>query len=300
MKGLSCFNGATLMNVAKTGLRFVEKNIPAIAAGAAIGTMVFAVIVAAKEGPKYHQAIEDAEIVKNEKALKERMDTGSDETPIVELTKKEKGAILVKHYWKAAALVAASSALMILSVVAGNRQTKAALLMLTAAETNMDNIEKAVKEVVGDKKFDSIREKVIENTVDDMQLTDGDIQKTGNGNELIIEPWFGVAWESTIAAADTAAVAFRSVYQTSGEATMDELLKLNGISEYRIPKLAKEAGYFWEPDDQIEYPPKYEPKSIWVMVNGVKRTAYIVDFGRPRRRDDLMNEQVAIRSFRQW
>lgn len=294
------FNASTVKSVAKTSWKFMQKHAPAIAAGAAIATMVGAVVSAIKDAPKCKQALEEAEIVKNEKALQERMDTGDDSTPIVKLTWAEKAAIYIKHYWKVILLSLLSATCMIGSVTLSNNKIKALAVIAAAAEANSDNIEKAVKDVVGEKKFDQIREKVIDDQVDKADLTDKDIINTGNGDTLVLEPWLGVYFKSSISAADTAVNSFKSQYLSVTEATMDELLSMCGIPEDRIPKLAKDLGYFYDVEDQIEYPPTFKPQSKLVTLNGIKTTVYVIDLGRPRTREELVNEQIAKKSFRQW
>ena len=291
---------STVKSVAKTSWKFVEKNAPAIAAGAAIATMIGAVWQAIKEAPKCKEALEEAEIIKNEQALKERMEDGNDETPIVKLTWAEKASIYIKHYWKVILLALLSSACMVTSVTSGNHKIKATAVIAAAAEANADNLEKATKEIVGDKKFAQIREKVLENQTDEAELTDKDVFNTGNGKELILEPWMGQYFYSTISAADAAVNSFKSAYLSDTEATLDEFYRMLGFPRDRIPKCAEDMGYFYDVDEQVEYPPKFAPSSKLVTLNGVKTTVYVVDLGRPRTRDDLVNEQVAKRSFRQW
>lgn len=291
---------STVKSVAKTSWKFVEKNAPAIAAGAAIATMIGAVWQAIKEAPKCKEALEEAEILKNEQALKERMEDGNDETPIVKLTWAEKASIYVKHYWKVILLVLLSAGGMIVSVTSGNHKIRAMAVIAAAAEANADNLEKAAKEVVGDKKFAQIRDKVLDNQTEATELTDKDVFNTGNGKELILEPWFGQYFYSTISAADAAVNSFKSAYLSDTEAMMDEFYRMNGFPSDRIPKCAEDMGYFYDVDEQVEYPPKFQPSSKLVTLNGVKTTVYVVDLGRPRTRDDLVNEQAAKRSFRQW
>lgn len=291
---------STVKSVAKTSWKFVEKNAPAIAAGAAIATMIGAVWQAIKEAPKCKEALEEAEILKNEKALKERMEEGSDDTPIIELTWAEKAAIYVKHYWKVILLALLSTACMITSVTSGNHKIKAMAVIAAAAEANSDNLEKAVKDVVGDKKFSQIRDKVLDNQTENTELTDKDVFNTGNGKELVLEPWFGQYFYTTISAADSAVNSFEATYLRDTEATMYDFYRFLGFPKDRIPLCAKDMGYFRDVDDQIEYAPKFTPSSKLVTLNGVKVQAYVVDLGRPRTRDDLVNEQTAKRSFRQW
>lgn len=294
-------NGATLKNMAKTTGKFIEKNAPAIAAGAALATMVAAVVSAIKAGPEVAKALEDAEIKKNEQALKERMEDGSDETPIVDLTWKERGLIYAKYYWKTVLMMLLSAGSMVASVHFGNKKIRALAVLAAAAESNLDQLENAVKAVVGEKKFEQIRGQLIDKQIED-NPPEGEafVANTHNGDQLCYEPVFGTYYWSDISAVDKAYNDYMGLYLTTQQVVMEDLYNLLGIPKNFVPKYAGKVGHMRDEEEGIVCEPKATPRSVPVTLNGKKYTAYVMDIEEPKSYDELVNEQLAKRQFRQF
>ena len=296
LKGIK-LNGATLKNVAKSAGKFVEKNAPIIAAGAAIAGMVSAVVLAIKAGPDVQRALEEAEIKKNEKALNERIKDGNDETPIENLTWKEKGLVYAKYYWKTVLLVLLSAACMITSVSISNKRLAAMGIIAAAAESNLSDLENAAKEVMGEKNWKKVSDKLVENGCDE-DITEDNIAQTGNGKVLCKEYWYGTYFWSDISAVKVAEAEYYNMYVHSKQVYMEDFYHLLNIPVSHIPQLAGEQGHFSDPEEGIEYAPDFEPVSTIVKIHGVETQVYVIKVTRPKTYDDLLNEIYARHRFR--
>lgn len=294
-------NMATIKSAAKTGLKFVEKNAPVLAAGAAVAGIVASVVAAIKAAPDVKEAIELAEMKKNEKAITERAQTGDDSTPYEKLTWKEKAPIYVKGYWKVALIALVSILCVVGGTIASHRQIKTIAIMAAAAESNLVDLEGAARDLLGDKKVEQLKEKIIDNKLENADtITDELICKTGNGDQLCYEPWYGKLFYSSIPAVQAATVKYEDEYNHSFQITFDDYYKLLGIPESQIPELAQKQGHFRDDEESIEWKPDFTPMSKVIKLNGVDTTVYIMRANRPRTYDELLNEAAAARAFRTW
>ena len=277
MKGL--LNTTSLKAFGKSALMVAERNAPAIAAGLAIAGLIAAVVATAKAAPACKEALEQAHIKKNEKALSERMDTEhfSDETPIEDLTFSEKFPIYVKYYGKAILITVLSGTCMITSVWFGNKQKAALTMLLTAAESRLIDVESATKAVVGEKKFEDIKGAIIDKKIADNppDPQSGNIVKTGNGDTLCCEPILGTYYESDIAAVKTAYADFYDLYVHTGHVYMEDLYNFLGIRT-ALPEIAEDLCYMIDQDEGIELKPEYTPRSVTVKINGAERVCYVM------------------------
>lgn len=299
------FKPQTLMTGLKTVARVAENNAPAIAAGFAVAGMVAAVIATVKAGPSVQQALEEAHIKKNEKALAERMDAEhfSDERPIEELTWKEKAPIYLKGYLKAIILMLLSASCMIGSVYFGNKQKAALTVLLTAAESKIVDLEEATKSIVGDKKFDQIKGAIIDKKVADYPPIDGAVADTGMGKSLCLEPVLGRYYWSDIDAVKNAYADFRLMYANSGQVYLEDLYHLLKIPAQFIPKYAGELMFMYDETEGISYPPEVVPRTIPepVRLNGVDYNCFTMDFAKyPKTYNELLAEVQAKRQFQSW
>lgn len=284
---------------AKTAVKYAERKAPVIAAGAAITLMAKAVWEGVKAAPEAKEAIFAAENKKNEQALVERLQNGDDSTPIVPLTWKEKCPIYAKHYWKTVLCMLLSASAMCASVYFSNRKIKALAVIAAAAESNIDSLEKAVADVVGEKKVKEIKDKLIDNKIEEIgDVSSTQIIKTGNGDTLCLEYWYGTYFESSIPSVKTAIADYELEYARNNQVFMDDLYHGFCIPDNCIPGSAGKEGHFADPDEGITYPPEIEVSSKLVRFNGEERTCYVIKTKRPRIYDDLFNEAMAKRSFR--
>lgn len=300
LKGL--FKPETLKTGLKTVARVAENNAPAIAAGIAIAGMFAAVIAAGKAGPEVKERLEQAHIAKNEKALAERMspENFSDETPIIELTWKEKAPIYLKGYLKTLILMLLSASCMIGSVYFGNKQKAALTVLLTAAESKIMDIENATKAVVGDKQFDKIKGALIDNQVESHPPIAGGIADTSTGKTLCLEPIFGTYYWADISAVKKAYADFYDMYIHSQQVYMEDLYNLLKIPASYLPKIANDLMFVYDLDEGIEHKPEYSPHSIATTLDGVEHVVYVMDMTNPKTYDQLKAEAYAKRQFRNW
>ena len=301
MKGLNFLKPQSLSTALKTVARVAENNAPAIAAGVAVACMGAAVFAAIKAGPSVQQALEEAHIQKNEKALAERMDPEnfSDEREIVELTWKEKGLIYLKGYLKAIILMLLSASCMIGSVYFGNKQKAALTVLLTAAESRALDLENVSKELLGEKQFDKIKGAILDKKVSEYPPCDGMIADTGNGKTLCLEPVFGKYYWSDISAVKEAYAEFLLSYADSKQVYFEELYHLLKIPQEHIPKMAGDMMYMRDEDEGIELKPEYQPRTIPVKFNGEEHACYAMDMVKhPKTYDQLLAEAYAKRQFR--
>ena len=304
-------NAGSVKSMLKASAKFMEKNAPAICAGIAIAGLVGSVVAAIKAGPEVKEALEKAHLKKNEQALQERMEDGNDSTPIEDLTVKEKLPIYFKYFWKTGLLVLVSATCMVASVRFGNKQIRTMAVLAAAAESNLANLEDAAKEVLGEKKFEQLKEKVIDK---DMEKQ-GDVQeefvvKTGRGDTLCYEPWFRTYFRMSIEDVKLAVADIKTMYTSNCEVCYDDIYERFKLAEplnleETIKRfnngtdqdLLKDMGYFRDPDgDSSDYAPEFSPYSKVVRVNGVEETCYVVCFNRPKSRFEY--EHDVEKSFR--
>lgn len=301
MKGIK-LNSKTLKTFAKSAGKFIEKNAPAILAGIGVAGMIGAVVSAASAGGEVKEALEQAELKKNEKALSERMTTGDDSTPIEPLTWKEKGLVYAKYYWKAVLLALVSAAATCGSVYCGNKKIKALAVLAAAAESNLIDFEEAAKKVVGEKKFEQIKNQVLEDDLEKNPPSEEIIHNTGRGSTLMYEPWFRTYFRSDIENVRSMAGTISTQAATGGDIRMNEIYEMLGIDTHKeLEELFEEMnngtyhsllemyGYFCKPDENIYRLPKLKlPARVKsVTLNGKEEPCYIVDFGKPMSIEDL-------------
>jgi hypothetical protein len=301
MKGIK-LNSTTIKSFAKSAGKFIEKNAPAILAGLGVAGMIGAVVSAASAGGEVKEALEKAEIKKNEKALEERMATGDDSTPIESLTWKEKGLVYAKYYWKAVLLALVSAAATCGSVYCGNRKIKMYEVLAAAASTNLIDFEEATKKVVGEKKFNEIKNKVLEDDLAKNPPSEEIVHNTGRGNTLMYEPWFRTYFRSDIENVRALAGDIATECATEHEIYMGDIYRKLGIdTDKDIEELIKDMnrgvyhslidshGYFCDPEEGIYHLPQLKlPAPVKsVVLNGKEEPCYVVDFGKPMSIDDL-------------
>lgn len=301
MKGFK-LNAKTLKTFAKSAGKFIEKNAPAILAGIGVAGMIGAVVSAASAGGEVREALERAELKKNEKAFEERMTTGNDDTPIIPLTWKERGLVYAKYYWKAVLLALVSAAATCGSVYCGNKKIKALAVIAAAAESNLIDFEEAAKKVVGEKKLEQIKNQVLEDDLAKNPPSEEIIHNTGRGNTLMYEPWFRTYFRSDIESVRSLAGDITSHAAKSGDIRMDEIYEALGIDTHKeLEELVEDMndgiyhnllqmyGYFCKPDEGIYHLPEFKKpaKVKSVNLNGKEEPCYIVDFGKPMSIEDL-------------
>ena len=293
------FNAQTIKGGLKTAVKFAEKQAPVLTAGVAIAAMIAGVFAAAKAGPKVQEALETAHIKKNEKALAERMDQEnfSDETPIVDLTFKEKVPIYAKGYLKTFLLVLLSGTCMVGSVYFSNKQKAALSVLLAAAESRLVDMESATKAVVGDKNFEKIKGAIVDQGVEKDPPMPGNIVDTGCGKTLCLEPIFKTYYWSDISEVKKAYAEFFDMYVHTQTVYMEDLYNLLHIPATYVPDIAGDLGFMYDLEEGIELKPEYNPRSVTTTLNGVEYCCYVMDLKHPKTYDQLLGEAETKRRF---
>ena len=267
MKGfkIKALNAQSLKAVGKGAVKFVEKNAPAVCAGVAIAAMVSAVVTAIKHGPackaELEEALAAADAKKNEKALKERMEDGNESTPIVNLTFKEKAPIYVKvcgkHYLKTFVAMVIAIVCVCASVHISNKETQKYAILAAAAVRSKNELQDAAKAVVGEKKFDEIKSKLVGDQMEaSVPQNPGDVVETGQGTVMCYEPWYGVWFKGDPMAIRIAFSHFKDNIRDFGNGMMEDFYEsVLHIPSDRIPKKASKEGYHCDPDQNLKYLP---------------------------------------------
>ena len=301
MKGIK-LNASTVKSMATAAWKWAGKNAPAILAGVGIAGMIGAVVSAIPAGRDLHDALEEAELKKNNEKIDKAVSEGKEIPPLEPLTVKEKLPIFVKYLWKPTVLGAISGGAMFASVHAGNKKIKLYEVMAATASTELIDFKEAAKKVVGEKNYDKIASQVLDDDLAKNPPSDEIIHNTGRGNTLMYEPWFRTYFWGDIEnvrslAGDIATkcvkdreIYMRDIYIALGidtNADLEELIKDMNKGTYH--SLLDMYGYFCDPDEGIYHTPELKkPAPVKsVVLNGKEMPCYVVDFGKPISIDDL-------------
>lgn len=203
-------------NIFKTIKPFIAKYEPEILMAMGISGMIFSVVWGIKATAK---------------AVR-RIDLRKQELQTDKLTTTE----IVKTTWKLYLPVAISTAISIPCIVAGNRVSNKRNMALAAAytisETALQEYQDKTKEIVGDKKYESIQESI---SADKIQktYTEGthNITMIGDGDSLFFEPlsgrYFKTNWNRISKAANE--LNANALASMSGEITLGEWFDILGL-----------------------------------------------------------------------
>lgn len=297
-------NKTTFKKAGKTALKFVEKNAPAVLGGLAITAMVSAVVTAINHAPECKAELEEAltaaDTKKNEKALKERMETGDESTPIVNLTFKEKAPIYLKvcakHYWKTTVAMIIAIGCVCGSVYVGNSKTKKAALLAVAAEAGLSDWQSVTKDIVGEKKFNEIKNKLIDDKAEaTVPASSDEFIETGTGSVRCYFPWYGTWFKGDPMTIRVKFAHFRDQVRDFGQGMCDDLYEsVLGIPVDRIPKKAKKEGYHCDPDNSIKYLPEIPDRFPFknYIIDGKETPVCIIDINEPKTWEQIVFERM--------
>ena len=170
----------------KTTEDFITKRSPEILTGIGIAGMVTTTIIAVKVTPKALDLIAKAE--------DEKFDSGHGEC----LTKPE----IIKACWKcyipAAITCTASIACLVGASSVNLKRNTALATAYKLSETALSEYKDAVIETIGEKKEQSVKEKISKNRIEKNPVSNNTIYVTGNGDTLFLEPISGRYFYSDI------------------------------------------------------------------------------------------------------
>ena len=153
--------------------RKISKYTPEILTGVGIAGMVAAGVMAVKETPKALQNIEE-----------KKEELGTNKLTVVDT---------VKSTWKCYAPAVLTGTLaagcLIGATSVNTRRTAALATAYKLSETAFKEYKDAVIETIGEKKEETVKQKVAENRVKNTPIEQIQIVNTGKGNTLCLDPW---------------------------------------------------------------------------------------------------------------
>lgn len=173
----------------------ISKHSPEILTGLGIAGMITTTVLAVKATPKALEKIQDAEIEKVDKQVKEGKEPD-------ELVKKLTAFETVKAAWKPyipAAITGVVSVGCLVGASSVNARRNAALATAyQLSSTALSEYKEKVIETIGEKKEKTVRDKIAQDKVDKNPVEPSNVIVTGSGKSLCYDPQFGQYFESTI------------------------------------------------------------------------------------------------------
>lgn len=169
----------------------VVKHSPEILTGLGVAGMITAVVMAVRATPKAlsildNAAMEDGTRLKRPEDIKKYQGGG-----IVDLPKRFYAKDLVKLTWKCYIPTAATSAVSIACLVGASRvnmkRNAALATAYTLSETALREYQEKVIETIGEKKEQTVRDKVAKEQVDKNPVSNNEIIITNKGDTLFYE-----------------------------------------------------------------------------------------------------------------
>lgn len=168
------FNKRAIMTGLKQVEGFTKKNSPIILTGCGVAGFISTVVFAVKATPKATKAIECAQSFKTEK-----------------LTKTEAVKAAWKFYIPTVAMGAVSTACIIGGQSVNLRRNATLASLYSLSESKLKNYQDALVETVGEKKAETVKDKLDEKLLEETPVDEEKIFNTGKGNTLFFEPMTG-------------------------------------------------------------------------------------------------------------
>lgn len=188
-------NKPNLSELCRTAKVAVSKHSPEILTGIGIAGMIATTVFAVKATPKAMALIKDAEnkkIEKQTKAGKEPCDIVGELTPIE----------TVKTAWKPyipAIVTGVASITCLVGASSVNAKRNAALAAAyTLSETALKEYRDKVVETIGEKKEQTVRDKVAKEQIENAPVSKSEVIFTGKGKSLCFDPYSGRYFDNDI------------------------------------------------------------------------------------------------------
>lgn len=175
-------NKINFAQIFKTAQQTLSKHSPEILTGIGIAGMITTTILAVKATPKALKSIE-------EKKKEERVE---------KLTPKDTVKATWKHYVPAAVTGVTSVACLIGGSHVSLRRNAALATAYKISETALTEYREQVVETIGEKKEQTVREKVNQKQIEKVDPATSKIYMTGNGDSLCLDPLSKRLFESDI------------------------------------------------------------------------------------------------------
>lgn len=244
MKFKNIFKGVKIKQVFKAGDVLIKKHSPEILIGVGIAAGITAGISAVMVTPKALTLIEEEKRDRRKEAMKNSIDGMVYEPePITKLD-------MVELTWKTYLPSVALAALSVVSIISSNRISSRRTAALAAAyslsETAFSEYKDKVAETIGEKKAGIIEEKVAQDQIKKIPMLPDEIEETGHGEFLFLDPKSGRYFRSSKEFIDRVMVKLNSQLMNEMWVPLNDLYDELGI---RTTELGRDLG--WNIDDGI-------------------------------------------------
>ena len=244
MKFKNIFKGVKIKQVFKAGDVLIKKHSPEILIGVGIAAGITAGISAVMATPKALTLIEEEKRDRRKEAMKNSIDGMVYEPePITKLD-------MVELTWKTYLPSVALAALSVVSIISSNRISSRRTAALAAAyslsETAFSEYKDKVAETIGEKKAGIIEEKVAQDQIMKIPMLPDEIEETGHGEFLFLDPKSGRYFRSSKEFIDRVMVKLNSQLMNEMWVPLNDLYDELGI---RTTELGRDLG--WNIDDGI-------------------------------------------------
>ena len=244
MKFKNIFKGVKIKQVFKAGDVLIKKHSPEILIGVGIAAGITAGISAVMATPKALTLIEEEKRDRRKEAMKNSIDGMVYEPePITKLD-------MVELTWKIYLPSVALAALSVVSIISSNRISSRRTAALAAAyslsETAFSEYKDKVAETIGEKKAGIIEEKVAQDQIKKIPMLPDEIEETGHGEFLFLDPKSGRYFRSSKEFIDRVMVKLNSQLMNEMWVPLNDLYDELGI---RTTELGRDLG--WNIDDGI-------------------------------------------------
>lgn len=244
MKFKNIFKGMKIKQVFKAGDVLIKKHSPEILIGVGIAAGITAGISAVMATPKALTLIEEEKRDRRKEAMKNSIDGMVYEPePITKLD-------MVELTWKTYLPSVALAALSVVSIISSNRISSRRTAALAAAyslsETAFSEYKDKVAETIGEKKAGIIEEKVAQDQIKKIPMLPDEIEETGHGEFLFLDPKSGRYFRSSKEFIDRVMVKLNSQLMNEMWVPLNDLYDELGI---RTTELGRDLG--WNIDDGI-------------------------------------------------
>lgn len=244
MKFKNIFKGVKIKQVFKAGDVLIKKHSPEILIGVGIAAGITAGISAVMATPKALTLIEEEKRDRRKEAMKNSIDGMVYEPePITKLD-------MVELTWKTYLPSVALAALSVVSIIGSNRISSRRTAALAAAyslsETAFSEYKDKVAETIGEKKAGIIEEKVAQDQIKNIPMLPDEVEETGHGEFLFLDPKSGRYFRSSKEFIDRVMVKLNSQLMNEMWVPLNDLYDELGI---RTTELGRDLG--WNIDDGI-------------------------------------------------
>lgn len=244
MKFKNIFKGVKIKQVFKAGDVLIKKHSPEILIGVGIAAGITAGISAVMATPKALTLIEEEKRDRRKEAMKNSIDGMVYEPePITKFD-------MVELTWKTYLPSVALAALSVVSIISSNRISSRRTAALAAAyslsETAFSEYKDKVAETIGEKKAGIIEEKVAQDQIKKIPMLPDEIEETGHGEFLFLDPKSGRYFRSSKEFIDRVMVKLNSQLMNEMWVPLNDLYDELGI---RTTELGRDLG--WNIDDGI-------------------------------------------------